>query len=125
MGYPKKENRQRIVISSACCSLYFRNRNMIARSRFCSLYFVISDPKRLDFVTGFCTVKIDFPGFLIKVVIDRDRIGVAFYTVYGRNATAAFNQQMLCHLCADLVFLSPNRSEHRFLLLLMRSVRSF
>ena len=33
-GHPQKENRQRIVISSACCSLYFWNRNWIVWSRF-------------------------------------------------------------------------------------------
>ena len=32
--YSQKENRQRIVISSACCGIYFRNRNRIVRSRF-------------------------------------------------------------------------------------------
>lgn len=32
--YSQKESRQRIVISSACCSLYFRNKNRIVRSRF-------------------------------------------------------------------------------------------
>ena len=39
-GYPQKENRQRTVRSSACCSLYFRNRNRIVRSRFRLSYFV-------------------------------------------------------------------------------------
>ena len=34
----KKENRQRTVRSSACCSIYFRNR--IVRSRFRLSYFV-------------------------------------------------------------------------------------
>lgn len=37
--YSQKENRQRIVISSACCGIYFRNRNRIVRSRF-RLFFV-------------------------------------------------------------------------------------
>lgn len=37
-GYPQKENRQRTVRSSACCSIYFRNR--IVRSRFRLSYFV-------------------------------------------------------------------------------------
>ena len=32
--YSQKENRQRMVISSACCGIYFRNRNRIVRSRF-------------------------------------------------------------------------------------------
>ena len=36
----KKENRQRTVRSSACCSIYFRNRNRIVRSRFRLSYFV-------------------------------------------------------------------------------------
>lgn len=39
-GYPQKENRQRTVRSSACCSIYFRNRNRIVRSRFRLSYFV-------------------------------------------------------------------------------------
>ena len=39
-GYPQKENRQRTVISSACCSIYFRNRNRIVRYRFRLSYFV-------------------------------------------------------------------------------------
>ena len=39
-GHPQKENRQRTVRSSACCSIYFRNRNRIVRSRFRSSYFV-------------------------------------------------------------------------------------
>ena len=38
-GYPQKENRQRTVRSSACCSIYFRNRNRIVRSRFRLLSF--------------------------------------------------------------------------------------
>ena len=33
-GDSQKENRQRTVRSSACCSIYFRNRNRIVRSRF-------------------------------------------------------------------------------------------
>lgn len=37
-GYPQKENRQRTVRSSACCSIYFRNR--IVWSRFRLSYFV-------------------------------------------------------------------------------------
>ena len=37
--YSQKENRQRIVISSACCNLYFRNRNRIVRSHFRLLCF--------------------------------------------------------------------------------------
>ena len=36
----KKENRQRTVRSSACCSIYFRNRNRIVWSRFRLSYFV-------------------------------------------------------------------------------------
>ena len=39
-GYPQKENRQRTVRSSACCSIYFRNRNRIVQSRFRLSYFV-------------------------------------------------------------------------------------
>ena len=39
-GYPQKENRQRTVRSSACCSIYFQNRNRIVRSRFRLSYFV-------------------------------------------------------------------------------------
>ena len=39
-GYPQKENRQRTAISSACCGIYFRNRNRIVRSRFRLSYFV-------------------------------------------------------------------------------------
>ena len=39
-GHPQKENRQRTVRSSACCSMYFRNRNRIVRSRFRLSYFV-------------------------------------------------------------------------------------
>ena len=39
-GYPQKENRQRTVRSSACCSIYFRNRNRIVWSRFRLSYFV-------------------------------------------------------------------------------------
>ena len=39
-GHPQKENRQRTVISFACCNLYFRNRNRIVWSRFRLSYFV-------------------------------------------------------------------------------------
>ena len=39
-GHPQKENRQRTVSSSACCSMYFRNRNRIVRSCFRLSYFV-------------------------------------------------------------------------------------
>ena len=39
-GYPQKESRQRTPRSSACCSIYFRNRNRIVRSRFRLSYFV-------------------------------------------------------------------------------------
>ena len=38
-SYPQKESRQRTVRSSACCSIYFRNRNRIVRSRFRLSYF--------------------------------------------------------------------------------------
>ena len=38
--YSQKESRQRIVISSACCSQHSRNRNRIVRSRFRLSYFV-------------------------------------------------------------------------------------
>ena len=38
--YSQKESRQRTVRSSACCSIYFRNRNRIVRSRFRLSYFV-------------------------------------------------------------------------------------
>lgn len=37
--YSQKESRQRIVISSACCSQHSRNRNRIVRSRFRLLCF--------------------------------------------------------------------------------------
>ena len=37
--YLQKESRQRIVTSSACCSIYFRNRNRIVWSRFRLLCF--------------------------------------------------------------------------------------
>lgn len=39
-GYPQKENRQMTVRSSACCSIYFRNRNRTVRYRFRLSYFV-------------------------------------------------------------------------------------
>ena len=92
------------MISSACCSIYFRNRHRIVRSRFCSLCFVITVSECLNFVSRFCTVEIEFPGFLIKAVIDRDRIGVTLCAVYSQNPTAAFNQQLLCRFCAELIF---------------------
>ena len=38
--YPQKENRQRPVRSSACCSIYFQNRNRIMLSRFRLFCFV-------------------------------------------------------------------------------------